>query len=221
MKKKIVLVGGGGHAKVVIDAIRCKGEYDIYGIVDPKLKAGDKILGVRIIGTDDELPDLFYKKKIKYAFIGIGSLGDERTIGVRKKVAENLEKLKFKMPVIMHPKAIVAKDVKIGEGTFIAAGSIINPGTKIGKNVIVNTGASVDHDCEIGNFAHIAPGVTLSGNVKVGDETHMGTGASIIQNITIGKNCFIKAGAIIKNNLQDNTTMGSEMGWPKGVHEKE
>jgi UDP-perosamine 4-acetyltransferase len=93
-----------------------------------------------------------------------------------------------------------------GEGTFIAAGAIVNPGTKIGRNVIINTSASVDHDCEIGDFVHIAPGVTLSGGVKVGNETHIGTGANVIQYVKIGEKCMVKAGTLLSQDLEKGKT---------------
>ncbi len=199
MKKKIVLIGGGGHCKVVIDAINLTGEFDIYGIVDPALKKTDKVSGVAVLGKDDMLSDIF-KEGIKCAFITVGSVGN---CEIRKKIYKNLKDIGFNLPVIAHPKSVIASDVisSIGEGTFIAAGAVINPGTKIGKNAIINTRASVDHDCIIGDFVHVAPGATLSGAVKVGDETHIGTGANIIQCITIGKNCVIGAGTTVRKDI--------------------
>lgn len=195
IKEKIVLIGGGGHCKVVIDAIKKSNIFKIYGIIDAKLQKGTSILGIKVLGDDALLPDI--RKNIEFAFITIGSIGD---CSARKKIYENLKILKFKLPIIKHPKAIVADGVEIDKGTFVAAGAVINPGTKIGKNAIVNTNASVDHDCEIGDFVHIAPGVTLSGGVKVGDETHIGTGANVIQYIIIEENKFIPAGALVYKN---------------------
>jgi len=197
--KKIILIGGGGHAKVVIDAVKYSDKYTIYGIVDPKLPEGESVLGVKVIGGDEKLKGLF-EEGIESAFIGIGSIGD---CSLRKKIYDELKRIGFRLPVIVHPKAIVADDVEIGDGTFVAAGAIINPGTKIGKNAIINTSSSIDHDCVIGDFVHIAPGVTLSGGVKVGDETHIGTGAKVTQYLTIGKKCTIGAGQTIRHDIAD------------------
>ena len=205
MKKQIVLVGGGGHCKVIIDAIKLKNKFSIYGITDFKLAKKTKILGVPVLGKDDMLLEIF-KKGIKYAFISVGSVGD---CSIRKRIDKELVKIGFKLPVIIHPRAIAAKDAEIGEGTFVAAGVVINPGTRIGRNAIINTSASIDHDCEIGDFAHIAPGVTLSGGVKIGSETHIGVGANIIQCVKIGIGCMIKAGALLTDNLGDRQI------WPK------
>lgn len=195
--ERIVLIGGGGHAKVVIDAIREAKNFEIYGIIDPALKIGGSLLDVKVKGADDLLPQIS-RSGVRRAFISVGSIGDCEP---RKRIYDNLRKLGFQLPVVIHPKAVVAGDVELGAGTFVAAGAIINTGTRIGKNVIVNTSSSVDHDCTIGDFVHIAPGAVLSGGVKVGDEAHVGTGANIIQDITIGEKAFIGAGSIITNDV--------------------
>ena len=200
MKKEIVLMGGGGHCKVIIDAIRKSGEFNIYGIVDPILAPGETVLDAEVLGPDSMMAELS-AKGLKYAFISVGSIGNCET---RKKIDAALRRAGFALPVIIHPKAIVAKDVKLGEGTFVAAGAIINPGVSTGRNVIINTAASVDHDCAIGDFVHIAPGVTLSGGVKVGDETHIGTGAKVTQYVDIGSRALIGAGVTVRHNLSDN-----------------
>lgn len=199
MKEEIVLVGGGGHCKVVIDAIVNIGEYNIKGIADSKLEAGKKVSGIPIIGNDDCLTDL-YKEGINKAFIAVGSVGD---CGARKNIYEKLKDIGFNLAVIVHPKAIVAQDVTMGEGTFVAAGAVINPGVTIGKNVIINTSASIDHDCRIADFVHIAPGVILSGGVEVGKATHIGTGAKVRQYVKIAENCLIKMGAIVTRDPSD------------------
>ncbi len=195
----IILIGGGGHSKVVIDAIKTSRQFDIYGILDSKSPKGTHVLGVKVIGSDVLLPQLF-KKGIRNAFISIGSIGDCRH---RKMIYNKLKKIGFSLPVIIHQKAVVAKDVHVEEGAFVAAGAVINPGTKIGRNTIINTSASIDHDCVIGDFVHVAPGVTLSGGVRVGGYTHIGTGANVIQYIKIGKCCMISAGAVVYHNIRD------------------
>lgn len=195
-KKKIVIVGGGGHAKVVIDAIRRSGEFDICGIIDNNLKPGDSVLGIEVIGGNDMLAAVF-KEGTRNAFLGVGSIGN---CEIRKRIASGLTRIGFKFPAIIHPKAVVADDVEVGAGTFVAAGAVVNPGARIGRNVIINTSASVDHDCVIGDFVHIAPGAVLSGGVKVGEETHIGIGANVIQYVNIAKRSFIKAGALVRDD---------------------
>ncbi|MFH1395321.1 MAG: acetyltransferase [Candidatus Omnitrophota bacterium] len=199
MKQKLIIIGGGGHAKVIIDAVLAGDEYDIHGIIDQKLEKGTKVLGVPVLGADSILPELF-GEGIKNAFIGVGSIGN---CDVRRTICEKLKNIGFNLPVIIHPKAVVAKDVEIEEGTFVAASATINPGTKIGKNVIINTSSSIDHDCRIGDFVHIAPGAILCGTVSVGEGTHVGIGANIIQSVKIGKNCFIPASRMVKADWVD------------------
>jgi len=197
-KEKIVLAGGGGHAKVIIDALRSSGEFEIDGITDSNLLRGTAVLGVKVIGTDDALSEAF-AAGVKKAFIAVGSIGDYEP---RKKIYALLKKIGFALPVIVHPKAVVAGDVLFGEGAFVAAGAVINPGTKIGKNAIINTRSSVDHDCVIGDFVHVAPGATLSGGVSVGEGTHIGTGASVTQYIRIGKRCMVGAGTTLRHDME-------------------
>ncbi len=201
MDNRIVLLGAGGHCKVIIDAICSTGLYKIAGVVDLNCNYKSKILGIPVIGNDDILPKIF-DSGIKNAFVAIGSISD---CSLRKKLCKKVKQIGFRLPVISHTKSVIANDVQIGEGTFIAPGAVINAGTKVGRNSIINTSASVDHDCRIGDFVHIAPGVTLCGEVEVGNETHIGVGANVIQCIKIGKRRFIKAGSLVKSNQPDNS----------------
>lgn len=201
MKNKIILIGGGNHCKVVIDAIKNSRKFSIYGIVDANLSKGKFVSGVKVIGDDDILKELF-KKGIRNAFITVGSIGN---CEIRKRIYINLKKNKFHLPVVVHPKSIVANEVKLGKGTFVAAGAVINPCVQIGENVIINTSSSVDHDCVIGNFVHIAPGARLGGGVIIGDETHVGIGANIIQNIKIGKKCMVRAGTTLLHDIHNGS----------------
>lgn len=201
MKKRIIIIGGGGHAKVVIDAIKNAGRFAVCGIVDPGLRKGDTVSGVKVLGGDKELTAI-YARGVRSAFIGVGSIGD---CGVRKNIRERLKKAGFKSPSVIHPKAIVASDVEIGDGTFIAPGVVINPGAVIGENAIINTSSSIDHDCVVGDFVHVAPGVTVSGGVEIGDDTHIGTGASVTQYVKIGKRCVIGAGVLVRKDLPDGS----------------
>lgn len=193
-KQKLIIIGGGGHAKVIIDAVLAGEKYEMYGIIDQKLVVGTKVLGVPVLGTDEILPEL-YGEGIKNAFMGVGSIGNT---SARRTIYEKLKNIGFELPVIIHPKAVVGQEVAFGEGTFVAASATINPGTKIGKNVIINTSSSIDHDCNIGDFVHIAPGAVLCGTVSVGENTHIGIGANIIQSIKIGKDAFIPASRMVK-----------------------
>jgi sugar O-acyltransferase (sialic acid O-acetyltransferase NeuD family) len=198
----IILIGGGGHCKAVIDAIRSVGFYDICGIVDDNLDLSGRVEGVPVIGQDSDLGSLF-SKNIHNAFVAIGSVGDTR---VRRQIALRLREFGFILPVLVHASARVPSGVEISQGALIAAGVVIQPGTKIGENAIINTGAIVDHDCTIGDFSHIAPGVVLSGGVVVGKDVHIGTGCAVIENRTIGERAVIGAGSVVVNDIQADCT---------------
>lgn len=197
--RKIVLVGGGGHCKVIIDAIKKGKVFRIIGIVDKALPKEESVSGVPVVGNDDRLKQL-HKQGVSFAFISVGSIGDST---IREKIYLNLLKIGFELPVIIHPSAVIGSDIEINQGTFVAAGAVINPGTKIGKNAIINTRSSIDHDCRIGDFTHIAPGAVVCGGVRIGSRTHVGAGANIVQYLSIGSNCMIAAGMTVCANVAD------------------
>jgi len=198
-KKKIVLIGGGGHCKVVISILKKLDNFEITGIVD-NYKAKDLISGIKIIGTDDDLRDI-YKSGIHDALITVGSTKDNTK---RYRLFNMAKEIGYKFPLIISPEAIVDKSVKIDKGSVVMLGSIINIDSSIGKNCIINTGAIIEHDCNIGNHCHIAPGVHISGAVNIGELSFLGIGATIIQGIKIGKNVTIGAGSVVIKDIPDN-----------------
>lgn len=200
MPEKIVLVGGGGHCKVVSSIILENNDFKIVGISDVESELGKEINGIKIKYTDDQLEKLF-KEGVKNAIITVGSTGNPV---LRIKLFNKIKSIGFFAPVIIAKSAFIGKNVSIGEGTVIMPGVIINTGVKIGKNCIINTGAIIEHDCIIEDNVHIAPGVTISGGVLVGENTHIGTGSSIIQNIKIGKNSLIGAGSVVVKDTPNN-----------------
>ncbi len=197
-KKKIVLIGGGGHCKVVISILKKINNFEITGIVD-NYKAERLISGIKIIGTDDDLKDI-YKSGIHNALITVGSIKDNTK---RYKLFNMARKIGYNFPVIISPEAIVEKSVKIDEGTVVMPGSIVNIDSSIGKNCIINTGAIIEHDCIIENHCHITPGAHISGTVNIGKLSFIGIGATIIQGIKIGKNVTIGAGSVVIKDILD------------------
>ena len=198
--KKIILIGGGGHCKSIIDSLSQSTEYEIIGILDIAEKVGAFINGVEIIGVDNDMSH-FFSKEIDNIFITLGSVGDTT---LRQKMYEQAKLIGFKFPIIKDATAIISTDAIIGEGTFIGKGAIINTNVQIGTNAIVNSGAIVEHDSTIGDYCHLAPGSTFSGNVTIGDRTHIGTNATVIQGITIGKQSIIGAGSVVVRNIGAN-----------------
>ncbi len=198
--KDIILLGGGGHCKSVIDTIRQLNEFNIVGILDIKEKFGTRINDVEVIGVDEDL-NYYYKQGIEYSFVTIGSI--ENTT-LRRKLYQKAINIGYRFPCITDRTAIISKNAQIGEGTFIGKGVIINCDVNIGIHCIINTGVIIEHDCNIGGFCHIGPGSTLSGGVKIGDDTHIGTNTTIIQNINIGSNSLVGAGSVVIKNIGRN-----------------
>lgn len=198
--RDIILIGGGGHCKSVIETIKNLKKFNIVGILDLKEKIGSEISGVEIIGTDENLID-FYGKGIKLAFVTVGSIG---SVTLRYRLYKEAKDKGYMFPILIDKTANVSKSASIGEGVFIGKGSIINTDTDIGEQSIINTGAIIEHDCQIGSFCHVSPGSTLSGNVKVGNRSHIGSNATLIQNISIGENTMIGAGSVVVKDIKSN-----------------
>ncbi len=204
--QKIIIIGGGGHAKSVISILKKIPEFKIVGYVDLENKG--KVLGISYLGTDQILKKLSKDHDCHAAVMGVGSVGISSK---RNELMSRIEAWGFHFPVVVSPSAIVNEDVKIGHGTVILDRAVVSSGVRIGKGVIINTGAVLDHDCRIGNFVHVAPGAVLSGTVRIGDGAHIGTGAKLIQEVTVGKNCLIAAGAVV---VKDCRKQGTYMGLP-------
>ena len=196
---RIVVIGGGGHAKVLISIIKKNNDYEILGYTD--IVDHGKILNVNYLGSDSILEKIFNKGECKYAALGIGQIN---ATSIRPKIIKYVTSLGFKFPPIISPNSILNEDVVIGEGTVIFDGVIINSGTKTGKYNIINTSVVIDHDCEIGNFIHIASGANLCGGVKIGNNSMIGAGATILQYKKIVNNCMIGAGAVVVHNCDES-----------------
>ena len=189
----MILYGASGHGKVIIDILEANNTPIDY-IVDDNPQVNE-VLGYEVrrnTGRYDE------------AIISIGSAE------IRRKIVENIDVKKY--PVAIHPTAVVSPRAKIGEGTVVMQGAIIQTCVEIGKHCIINTGASVDHECKIGDYVHIAPRATLSGDIEVGDGTWIGVGAVVKQCIKIGRNCMIGAGATVVKDVPDGATIIGEPG---------
>ncbi len=198
---RILIVGGGGHAKVVISILNKNREYEVFGYVDQSNRG--EILGVRYLGNDEILNELFMNKVVKQAVVGIG--GIENLIR-REEISKRVAGIGYSFPKVVSTYAMVNEDVDISEGTTVMDGVVINTGVRVGRFCIINTASSIDHDCVIGDFTHVAPGTTISGGVKLGNRVLLGTGASIIHYINICDNVTIGAGAVVTKDIEDPGT---------------
>ena len=196
MNNELVIIGAGGHSKVIIDIFERMGKYRIVGLTD---RTDEEVLGYPVLGTDDILVEL-YNKGVFNAFIALGNNS------IRKKLYTMVDDIGFNIVSAISPDSVISRHSNIGKGVAVMPGAVINPGTTIGDGAIINTNASVDHDCVIESFVHIAPGCAVSGSSKVGSGTFLGTGSRVIDGITIGSNSIIGAGSAVVRDLEDNIT---------------
>ncbi len=199
MKTKVLLLGSGGHAKVLIDCLQQLHDVEILGMLDiDPARVGQLVLGELVLGVEGIIEQYFPDSV--YLINAVGSV--ESPIN-REKVFIKFKEQGYFFFSVVHPSAIVSKDAKFGEGVQLMAGAIVQPGCVVGDNVILNAGTSIDHDCQIGGHVHLAPGVICSGHVSIGDCSHVGVGSVIIQNVSIGANCLVAAGAVVINDFTD------------------
>ena len=199
MKPKLVIWGASGHARVVADIIRAEQSYEIAGFLDDQNpeRAQTEFCGTLILGGQEQLEGLL-KRGISHLIVAVGDCQ------ARLRLSALAQSIGFKLATGIHPRATIAADVHIGDGTVIMAGAVINPGAHIGENVIINTCASVDHDCVIEDGVHISPGGRLAGNIIAGRAAWIGIGATIINGIRIGAGAIIGAGSIVLRDIPDD-----------------
>jgi UDP-perosamine 4-acetyltransferase len=196
MNPAVIVVGAGGHARVVIDALQRAGTEILFATDADPAKHGQTMLGVRVAGGDEAIAAQV-PGRVQLA-LGVGTVGHDRG---RRAVAERLAALGHEFATVVHPSAVVASDVRVLEGAQIMAGAVVQTGTQIGRHAIINTGACVDHDCRVGDHAHVAPGATLSGGVDVGDGAFVGAGACVIQSVRVGAGSVVAAGAVVVRDV--------------------
>ena len=188
--KNILLIGGGGHCKSVIDVIELENKFNIAGIIDKKELLGVDILGHKVIGCDDDLEELF--KTYKYAIVTVGQI---KSNSLRVNLFNKLKSIGYTLPVIKSPLAYISKHSTIDEGTVIMHHTLVNADANIGKNCIINTKALIEHDVKINNNCHISTGAIINGGTVIEKNTFIGSNVTTKEYITISG--FIKAGSLV------------------------
>ena len=189
MSESVILIGGSGHARVIIDCIRAAGDR-VVGILDDGLALGDRVLDVPVLGKTAD-----YQQYTDHRFlIAIGNNA------VRRRIAESME---VRWYTAVHSSALISDYSTLGSGTVVMPRAVINACASVGEHCIINTGAIIEHDNKLGNYVHISPGAALGGTVKVGDGTHIGIGAAVRNNIEICDNCTIGAGAAVVKHITE------------------
>ena len=191
--KEIILIGGGGHCRSVIDIIEQEGRFKIAGIVEKSEVVNGSIQGYPIIGTDQDLKKL--AQKYNYALITVGQIYSPK---VRIHLFQKIKEIGYIIPKIVSPRAYISLTASVGEGTIIMHDALINANVEIGNNCIINSKVLVEHDCKIYNDCHISTNATINGGVIVESGCFIGSSVVTKELIVIKKNSFIKAGSIIK-----------------------
>lgn len=199
--KKIIVVGASDQSRCTIDVIEQEKAFEIYGILDMNLSKGDLFAGYKILGYLEVLEDLMKKETI---YGGIVAIGDNFT---RRKVVKEILNIlpNFQFVNAIHPSVIKGKNVRIGHGSLLMPGVILNNNSKVGDHCILLTRSSLDHDSTLGNFSSLSPGVTTGGRVNIGKCSAIGIGANILHCKTIGNHCVIGGGALINKNVHDGS----------------
>ena len=184
---RLIIIGASGHGKVVADVAKRTYDEIVFLDNDPEIKAcaGHPVLG----------PDTMASELEGDVFVAVGNADDRKNLMERNKDRV--------YPVLIHPSAVVADGVEIGDGSVVMAGTVINPGARIGRGSIINTCSSVDHDCRIGDYCHISVGAHLSGTVVLGSKTWIGAGATVANNVTISPNVVIGAGGVVIKDIPE------------------
>lgn len=193
-KKKLILVGGGGHCKSVIDVAECAG-FNVKGILDISENVGKPVLNYTIVGTDEQISD-FVKDHV--FVVTVGQIENPYT---RIKLHEKIKSAGGELAIIIASTAHVSKYALLGEGSVVMHNAVVNADAKIGKGCIINTFANIEHDAEIGDFCHISTGVMVNGNCKVGSRTFIGSQAVLANGLEIAAGCFISAGSMVRKSI--------------------
>jgi sugar O-acyltransferase (sialic acid O-acetyltransferase NeuD family) len=198
VKPPLVVFGCGGHGKVVADAAMAAG-YHLLGFADhDPQRFGAPVFGATVVATGiDGALELCRREQAEIAL----AIGDNRN---RAKVFAELVARSARIASIVHPRSVIAPSARLGVGTVLFAGVVVNADAEIGTNVILNTGATVDHDNWLGDHVHLSPGVHLGGTVRIGSGTHLGVGVSVRNNITIGAWSVVGVGASVVKDLPDH-----------------
>jgi len=208
-KPYIVIFGGGGHAKAIVDMVKQIGEYSIAGIIDDRITAGTMVLGIPVLGTRTVLPALF-DQGVKLAANGVGGIID---ISIRVRLFELLANYGFTLPSLIHPRATIEPSAKVGDGVQVFANAFVGSEAMLHPMCMVNTNAVISHDCEIGSYTHIAPGALLAGHVHIGERTLIGMGVTTSIGVKVGSGVRIGNGAIVLADVPDKTIIQAGRYW--------
>lgn len=199
MSRGLLVVGAGGHGRVVADAALATGTWDEVAFVDDQITTTQRVLELPVVGPTASLADL--RSKYPALVVAIGAASE------RLRLLEQARGLGFELPVILHPAASVSRFAQLEEGCVVCAQAVVGPGAILELGCIVNTAASVDHDCKLEAGVHVCPGARVAGNVHIGGGSWIGIGSCIRQGIVIGGGATVAAGAVVVANVASGVTV--------------
>jgi len=201
-KKRILLIGAGGHARSCIDVLETKG-WTIVGLIARREEVGTRVLGYPVLGSDQELAIL--RKGVPAALVVIGQI---ESAASRIAAFERAQAAGFNFPAVVSPYAHVSAHASVGAGSIVMHGAVVNAGASVGCNCIVNSQSLIEHDAILGNFSHLSTRALLNGGARVGERCFIGSGSVVRQGVEIGSDCVISMGSVVRDDLAGGSRLG-------------
>lgn len=206
----LIIFGGGGHGRSVIDLVRAMGTYRLAGVIDDQLPRGSDVLGVPVLGGARDLKAV-YSQGIQFAANAVGGIGN---VALRLKIFDLLENAGFAFPALIHPSAVIERSAVIEGGVQILPQAYVGSAARIGFGTVLNAGAIVSHDCVVGRVVNLSPGATLAGNVRVENHAQIGMRATVNMQITVGAGALLGNGCTVKADVPPGTRVCAGTIWP-------
>lgn len=206
----LLIFGGGGHGKAVIDLVRAMGVYRLVGVIDDELQPGSEVLGLPVLGGAQELVE-WQARGVRLAVNAVGGIGN---VSVRLKIFDILAQAGFTCPPIVHPSAVIEPSAQLEAGVQVLPQAYVGSAARVGFGTVLNAGAIISHDCLLGQVVNLSPGATLAGNVRIEDHVQIGMRATVNLGITIGKGALLGNGATVKADVPPGTRVRAGSIWP-------
>ncbi|HEX9018476.1 MAG TPA: NeuD/PglB/VioB family sugar acetyltransferase [Anaerolineaceae bacterium] len=207
----IIVFGGGGHGKTIIDLLRAMGTYRVVGVFDDTLPQGTDVLGVPVLGGSQDLEE-WHDRGIHLAVNAVGGIGN---VTVRLKIFDLLARAGFTCPAVVHPSAVIERSAVLEAGVQVCAQAYVGSAARVGFGTLVNTGVIIHHDCVIGQVVNLSPGATLAGNVRVENHAQIGMLATVNLKITVGEGAMLGNGCTVKADVPAGTRVWAGAIWPE------